>query len=202
MRFVSLVCAAGAVLAAGAASAESITLDAHEHGVSRMNVAIFGGAVSIELLAPGADVVGFEYEPESAEDKAAVEAALATLRDGAAVFQPSPAAGCRFTKATAELVIDDPAKAKKAGGGHDHDHGHSHDHDHGHGDEHSATHSEFQAAYELTCDDPGELTTIDTTFFDLFETAGKLAAVVVTETAQASRTATRDAPRIALRGGF
>jgi len=52
-------------------------LGAHEHGHSALNVAIEGGSVEMELIAPGADIVGFEHAATSEADKVAVEQAEA-----------------------------------------------------------------------------------------------------------------------------
>jgi len=52
-------------LAATQAQAE---LDAHEHGVGVLNIAADGNTVEMELIAPGADIVGFEYEASSEEE--------------------------------------------------------------------------------------------------------------------------------------
>ena len=37
-------------------------LGAHEHGHGNFNIAIEGKSVSMELEAPGADIVGFEHK--------------------------------------------------------------------------------------------------------------------------------------------
>ena len=58
---------------------ETRELGAHEHGHSALNIAIEGGQVAMELQAPGADIVGFEYEAISAEDRAKLDAAIAAL---------------------------------------------------------------------------------------------------------------------------
>jgi len=56
----------GVVLACTPAFAEETReLGAHEHGVGAMNIAIEAGTVAMELRAPGADIVGFEYQAKS-----------------------------------------------------------------------------------------------------------------------------------------
>ena len=78
-------------------------LGAHEHGHSALNVAIEGGQVEMELIAPGADIVGFEHEAKSAEDKATVEQAEATLGEPLALFGFADAAGCVVDAAAVEI---------------------------------------------------------------------------------------------------
>jgi len=58
---------------------DSRELGAHEHGVGTLNIAIDGNSVAMEFEAPGADIVGFEYEAQSDVDLAAIDAALEKL---------------------------------------------------------------------------------------------------------------------------
>ncbi|MDB9707907.1 DUF2796 domain-containing protein, partial [Planktotalea frisia] len=58
---------------------DSRQLDAHEHGVGALNIAIDGTSVAMEFHAPGADIVGFEYSAKSDADLAAIETAIAAL---------------------------------------------------------------------------------------------------------------------------
>ena len=73
---------------------ETRQLDAHEHGVGTLNVAIDGPVVAMAFEAPGADIVGFEYAAQSDADLAAVEAALALLGEPSSLFALPEAAGC------------------------------------------------------------------------------------------------------------
>jgi len=109
-------------LACPAVAQETRQLDAHEHGVGQLNIAFDGSQIAMELKAPGADIVGFEYIPSSDEDKASVETALASLSKPLDLFPLSAAAGCTLVKATAELESEED---------HDeHDHNkHEDDHD-------------------------------------------------------------------------
>ena len=66
--------------------------DPHQHGVGQLNVAIQGDHVEIELETPGADIVGFEHPPRTAEQKKAVQDAATTLRNGSLAL-PSRTAG-------------------------------------------------------------------------------------------------------------
>ncbi|MEM9317504.1 MAG: DUF2796 domain-containing protein [Pseudomonadota bacterium] len=137
----SLVLAA--LVVTGAHAQETRELDAHEHGVSLLNIAVDGDQVVINLEAPGADIVGFEYEASTAADIAAVDGALATLADPMALFVMPDAAGCVLDSTEVNLLIE--------GDDHDHDHddhgddAHAEhdDHDHDdHGDEEHAEHDD------------------------------------------------------------
>ena len=69
-----------AVVSSSAAFAEETRqLDSHEHGVGELNIAVDGSTVAIELHAPGADIVGFEYVAKSFDDRLTVKKALKSL---------------------------------------------------------------------------------------------------------------------------
>ena len=60
MKLLSLI--AFAVAATTPVFAEKTRqLDAHEHGVGQLDIAFDGKQISMELHAPGADIVSFEY---------------------------------------------------------------------------------------------------------------------------------------------
>ncbi|MEO0680769.1 MAG: DUF2796 domain-containing protein [Pseudomonadota bacterium] len=122
---------AGALVAASAQASDRRSLGAHEHGVGILTIAAEGGRVAMELESPGADIVGFEHPAEGAEDRAAIEDAIAALARPSALFALPEAAGCTVIEASATLVGEDDD--------HDHDHGAHADHDDhdddGHADE-------------------------------------------------------------------
>ncbi|MEX0284153.1 MAG: DUF2796 domain-containing protein [Paracoccaceae bacterium] len=132
------------------AFAETRQLDAHEHGSGTLNIAIEGNSVAMELEAPGFDIVGFEYEAKSDEDKASIEQAMATLSSPLALFTPPAAAGCSVTEAHVKLLSDDDHEDHDDDHDHDdhadekddHDHDEDHDED-GHDDhDHDEDHAE------------------------------------------------------------
>ena len=86
---------------------DSRQLDAHEHGVGTLNMAIEWATVAITFEAPDADIVGFEYVAESDIDLAAIDAAIATLAAPLDLFVMPDAAGCSVVEAQAELESKD-----------------------------------------------------------------------------------------------
>ncbi len=184
-------------------------LDAHEHGVGALNIAIDGTTVAMELHAPGADIVGFEYAAESDADLAAIDAAVATLSAPLDLFVLPDAAACTVTTAEAKLESEDDHDAH---GHDDHDEEHHEDHaddkDHGH-DEHEhddhgdddhaehaedAGHTEFHAEYTLTCDDPDALSEITFAYFDTFPNAKEVEVQIITASGAQGFEVERDAP--------
>lgn len=83
----------------------------HSHGVARLDVAIEGGRLALELEAPLGDLVGFEREPREARERAALEEALAFLASPRA-FAPSEAAGCRMEPPRVEKRSTGPGHAE------------------------------------------------------------------------------------------
>ncbi len=170
-------------------------LDSHEHGVGKLNIAIEGSQIAMELVAPGADIVGFEHSAETAEDRAAIKAALTILETPLELFGMSTDADCRVEGAHADLDGDEDHE------GHDHDT--AHDHASGHDDhEDEAGHTEFHAEYSMTCDTPSALTDIAFDYFDVFENAREVEVQIVTPTGATAVEVTRDAPTLDMRDLF
>lgn len=176
-----------ALIAAMPAFAESSRqLDAHEHGVGALNIAIDGATVAMEFHAPGADIVGFEYEAESDADLAVIDAAIATLSMPLELFALPSAAGCEVTSVEAGLESDD----------HDaHDEHDDHD-DHDDHDEHAEAsgHTEFHAEYMLTCADPDQLTEISFAYFETFPNAKEVEVQMITGSGAVAFEVEADAP--------
>ncbi len=82
---------------------ETRLLDAHEHGVGTLNIAVEGTTVAMEFEAPGADIVGFEYEATTDAAQVAVHAAVAKLGSPLDLFVMPDAAKCIVVSAKADL---------------------------------------------------------------------------------------------------
>jgi hypothetical protein len=177
------------VVALPAAAEERRELGAHEHGHSVLNIAIEGGAIAMELIAPGADIVGFEHAASTAEQRAAVEQAHAVLADPLALFVLPAHAGCALESAEIALETEE----------HEDEHAEEHDADaeeHGH----EASHSAFHAEYAISCASPDHLGSIGFAFFEPFPGAREIEVTVITENGQTRYEVERDAPRIDLKG--
>jgi len=186
-------------------------LDAHEHGVGQLDIAFDGQQIAMELHAPGADIVGFEYEATSAADRAAVDTAVATLARPLDLFVLPPRAACSVVQASAELEGEDDHGEEHNDHDKDHeehsedDHKHDHDHDHaqneeGHADE--AGHTEFHAEYLLTCADTEAVSEITFAYFEMFPNALELEIQVISDTGATAFEVERASPTLDLRGIF
>jgi hypothetical protein len=189
MRIQLLVALAVASLAAGSAVCqEKRQLGAHVHGRTQLLLAVDGATISIELHAPGMDIVGFEHEAAKSDDKAMVDAAVANLTKGDELFVFDAAAGCRLGLAVAGLVE----------GEHVHDHAESEKHDHAPGE----THTEFEAVYEFVCARPAAIASLGTRFFAAFPRAGVVELKAVGRRSAIAAELTRAQPVADLRGAF
>ena len=194
--------AVAAAIAHPAFAEDSRQLDAHEHGVGELNIAIEGTTVAMELHAPGADIVGFEYEAKSAEDRAAIDAAVAMLAKPQDLFVLPAGAECTVTQASAELESEEEHEEHAEGEKHDDDH---EEHAEGaHDDEHAdeTSHTEFHAEYVLTCANPSAIDEISFAYFDAFENARELEVKIVTKAGAQAFEVERDEPKLDLRGMF
>ncbi|PAU54305.1 zinc-binding protein [Pseudomonas sp. PIC25] len=118
------------------------SLGAHEHGVARLNAVLDGNSLEIELESPSMNLVGFEHEAHSEEDKAKVAATRDQLEKPAALFGLPAAAGCELAKQELESpLFGDEDEHHEAEAGHDHE----------------EEHSEIHAHYRFTCNAPEAL---------------------------------------------
>ncbi|MFL8989808.1 DUF2796 domain-containing protein [Pseudomonas sp. QLc11A] len=125
------------------------SLGAHEHGVGRLDAALDGKTLALELQSPAMNLVGFEHATTSDADKAKVAAARALLEQPLALFNLPKAAGCVVENQELEspLFADTPDADD--------------DHDKDAKDEHHHDHSEIHAHYQFTCATPDALKTLD-----------------------------------------
>ena len=116
------------------------SLEAHEHGVARLNVALEGKILELELESPAMNLVGFEHAANSDDDKAKVAAVRAQLENPLALFALAKAANCKESAQELEspLFSDKPASVKGEQG-----------------------HSEIHAHYTFDCEKPEQLTKLD-----------------------------------------
>ncbi|TPG75105.1 DUF2796 domain-containing protein [Pseudomonas arsenicoxydans] len=139
------------------------SLGAHEHGVGRLNAALDGQTLELELESPAMNLVGFEHAATTDADKAKVAATRALLEKPQALFNLPKAAGC----VVAMQELESPLFGDKPDADHDHDEEAK--------DEHHHDHSEIHAHYQFTCAAPGALKTLDlANIFNTFPATQKI----------------------------
>lgn len=194
--------ALAALVATPSLAEENRQLHAHEHGVGQLDIAFDGTQIAMELHAPGADIVGFEYAATSAQDHAAVEAAVALLASPLDLFAIPEGAACQVVEVTAELESEEEHHSDEEGEEHAED---AHDHEDAHTDENhvdAAGHTEFHAEYLLTCGDPAAITEITFPYFQTFPNALELEVQVISDRGATAFEVERDAPKMDLRNVF
>ena len=190
MRTTGFLLGLGMLIPAVSMAEEVRQHGSHVHGESVLNIAIEGKVIDMELHAPGADTVGFEYPASSPEDREAVQRAVGLLQQGGKVLALSPEAGCDLERSDVHLSQEPDAHE-------DDDHGHD-DHDEDHDEDEQADHNEFLVTYRFGCADPDALERIDLNFFDLFPYSQKLKIQLITGSGAHAFDATRDRSRFNL----
>jgi len=154
------------------------SLGAHEHGVGRLNAALDGQTLELELESPAMNLVGFEHAATSDADKAKVAAARAQLEKPLALFSLPAAAGCKV----ASQKLESPLFGDKPDAD---DHDDDHDEDAKGGEAHHHDHSEIHAHYQFTCAAPGALTTLDlANIFNTFPATQKIQVQLISPNGQ------------------
>ncbi|EGQ7807848.1 MULTISPECIES: zinc uptake protein ZrgA [Vibrio] len=181
---------------------------AHVHGHVEFNIAQDGSDLLLEITAPGADVVGFERAPENAEQEKTLQHAIATLEDSNALFAINPQAQCEIEEVHVEHSLGGQHEEHEHHDheGHDHDEHAHHDHDkHEHdgheGHDHSehSDHGEFTVQYRFHCAQVGELSRIQTDWFNQFPSTESVNVNLFTDTTQSATSLTKSNTQIAIK---
>ena len=187
----------GAVLVLGTfvmhpavAQTEHRELGPHEHGRGTLNIALEGNRVSMELEVPGMDIVGFEHEAKTGNDKTTLETGKQKLSTPLSLFKLPLSAGCRVTEAKVEVET----------GEHDHAAKEANTKDTSKSSEKEQHHSEFHNQYSLECTSPASITTIEFGYFRAFPNAEKLDVNLITPKGQNKYEVTRAHPTLSLAG--
>ena len=203
MKILSLLTVT-AVIASPSFAQDARKAESHEHGVGQLDIAIDGSQVAMELHAPGADIVGFEYGAESDGDIASVDAALLILAQPLDLFVVPDAAKCIVVDARAELESEDEHDNHEDGDEDHDDHDvedHAEDgHDDHEGEDHveEAGHTEFHAEYLLECGDITALSEISFAYFTAFPNALEVEVQVISDQGATAFEVERDAPMLDL----
>jgi hypothetical protein len=136
------------------------------------------------------DLVGFEYQAQTEEQKAAIERVKNRLAKPLALFKLPASAGCSVSNVNVELE-----------GGNDRDDG-GKDNADAHDDEDAggAGHTEFHVTYVLDCARPANLTSIAFDYFKSFAGAEELTVNVISAKAQNTYEVSREKPALDLGG--
>ncbi len=147
------------------------SLDAHVHGEAELNIVFEGQKLLVELESPSFNLVGFEHEPKTLEQKNLVKKTIELLENFKSVANLSEEASCNII----DTKVSTSMKGVEEGLGEHHEDEHhedEHHEDEHHEDEHQHSekeiHSEFFATYFLTCTRPENLKSIELKLFSTF----------------------------------
>lgn len=184
MRLLALVAAMIVTAATSVhAQTERRELGPHVHGAGTLNIAIEGNKVSLDLSAPANDILGFEHQPSTSEQKQVLEKASAVLGKPLELFGFPTGAECTVETANVVFNAGEPkdvkTDAKPAAEEHEH--------------------ADFDIDYVLACKAPEKFDTLSLAYFKQFPGAQKLTVTVVSDKGQSQHEATRDTPNLNLR---
>lgn len=146
----------GALASALLVATSALAQAPHQHGRSTVNIAVEQARVTIELHAPGADIVGFERAPQTDTERQTLARAIDSLQRPLALVGLPASARCTVEDA----VVAAAGMNEGAVPG---------------------THAEFEAAWMLRCADTAALRTFDfAPLFARFAAAEELDVTVVT----------------------
>lgn len=160
-----------------AMAAPAHAAEPHVHGQATLDVAVEGPVLSIALASPLDNVFGFERLPRTDAERANVRQAIARLRDGAALFLPSPEADCRLEAAQVHfgalhhgLTGEGEAPRGEPQGEHQH--------------------ADLDADYRFRCARPEALRSLEVRVFRAFPGVSRIAAQLATDKRQSGATLT------------
>jgi hypothetical protein len=130
---------------------------AHDHGAMKVDVAIDGAKLSIDVEMPLDNLVGFERAPRTDAERKSAAAALARMRAGADLFKTNAEAQCTPTSATVEAPVLEPGARSQP----------------------ASEHADLDATYVFQCAQPAQLATLDVSIFDAFKRVKRINVQVV-----------------------
>lgn len=169
----------GALLLAAALLAPALPVQAgkpHQHGVVRLDVAVDGNTLTLQMEAPLDSLLGFERRPRTEAERKAADEVLRRVNDPASLLQPTAAAACApgASKVNAEVLA--PAAAG----------------------EKARQHAELEVSWSFSCKAVDKLDAVEVGLFDAFKRIERIEVQVAGAKGQAKHTLTRTKKRLPL----
>jgi hypothetical protein len=149
--------------------AEMRSAGRHEHGTSRLDIAVDGNDLAIDLDGPAANLLGFEHLPATPEQKAVLAKVVNSLSAGNTLFLTPPGADCRMVSS----AVSPPAFGTE-------------------------DHLDLEASWEFRCGNPAALQWVDAQLLARFPGVAKLATRIVTPAGRKVVVLTPGTPRVLL----
>ncbi|OZG75093.1 hypothetical protein BTA51_01480 [Hahella sp. CCB-MM4] len=177
----------------GSLAAEFEQHGAHEHGSARLNVALDGSALYLELESPAVNIVGFEHAPVKDEEKLQLDRARVQLQNPESLFLLPDNAECQLVEVDVDSSLFSGAvEHHHADSAEEHDHEKDKDKDKdkdkekGHEDEHENDkgHADIHAVYHFECSKPQQLSHLELKLFSTFPQTRDIDAQVISPRGQ------------------
>jgi uncharacterized protein DUF2796 len=150
----------------------------HEHGSAILDIALQDSTLDIALHSPAINVIGFEHQPRSREEKAALTQANRVFGSAQGLFLMPASAGCASTSVTLTPITYEQD---------------------GDDDKPNAPHADYDASYRFHCTHSDKLNWIDVKLFEQMKGMRRITASIVTATLQSQSDLTPGNTRLALR---
>ena len=166
------------LLSVPALAQEHRELGPHVHGAGTLKIAIEGNKISMDFSAPANDIIGFEHQPSTPEQRQTLTSASESLAQPLKLFVVPAAAGCSVGSAN---VVFNAADAKAEGvstppkGTEEAKH----------------QHADFDVDYVVNCTAADKIGSISFAYFQQFAGARKLTVTVVSDSGQSEFDVTR-----------
>ena len=179
-------------------AAENRQHDAHEHGAAMLGMAQQGKLIQMELDSPAFNIVGFEHTPSNANEEEKVALMLAQLKMGSILFTFPAAAKCQLVNVDISSGLFEASHSDEDD--HDSDSDHSDDEDdHGSESDHSddeddhendhendSGHSDIEASWTYSCENPLLVRKVEFPLFSYFENLTDLDVDFIMDAGQGS----------------
>ena len=143
----------------------SRSADGHVHGGAKLFVVSEKGAIQMEFETPLYNLIGFEYAPQTDEEKARILDVEKRLSQPETLFSFNSEAKCTFETLDGKVALF-PKKTEHLT---DHQGHEKHDNDHHDEHNHDKTHADIKLNYAATCGNLDKLQTIKVLFFKDFQ---------------------------------
>ncbi|GHA10032.1 DUF2796 domain-containing protein [Oceanisphaera arctica] len=165
----------------------------HEHGFGRLSLALDQQQLVLELLAPAADIVGFEHLPADDTEQAQLTAALSRVQQAEMLFSLPETAACRLIDSQ---LVEEGAHSHELD---EHEQTDHHDHAHEAADEHEHHededgHNDVLVQYRYQCQQPQALNSLSTTLFEQFPSLTRVELQGIVPSGQIASTLTPNQP--------
>ena len=166
----------------------------HQHGFGRLSLAQDQQQLMLELFAPAADIVGFEHQPNNAEQRTQYHEALARIKDAELLFTLPRAADCQLI--ASQLLEQDEDALHEAEDEHQDEHHHDDEHEHEHDEEQHTEHghNDILVQYRYQCQQPQALTQLSTRLFEQFTSFNNIELQGIVHSGQIAATLTPEQP--------